>query len=91
MTIAQRQRFVLLQAIWMLGALLMLAATSALSLDLFFVCALLGILIIFELTSPVNLTPQWRTRLRWVIVIGMAGFGYIILRQVFAILPSGLI
>lgn len=91
MAILKRQRFVLVLAIWMLGTLVVLAATSALSLDLFFVCSLLGLLVVFEFGSSVTLTPQWRTRLRWVILVGFAGFGYIVVRRVLAVLPSGLV
>jgi len=91
MSTARRQRFVLGQAVWMLGTLLVLAALSALSLELFFVCSLIGFLVIVELTAPFTVTPEWRSRLKWVVLAGLAVFGYIVVRRILEILPPGLV
>lgn len=91
MSTARRQRFVLGQAVWMLGTLLLLVALSALSLDLFFVCSLVGFLVLVELTAPFTVTPQWRRRLKWVVLVGLAGFGCIVIRRLLEDLPPGFI
>ena len=75
----------------MLGTLVALVALSALSLDLYFVVSLLGFLVVVELTAPLNLTPRWRRRLKWVVLAGLVVFGYIVGRRVFEILSSRLL
>ncbi|WP_324759613.1 hypothetical protein [Haloarcula montana] len=91
MTTRRRQQFVHGQALWMLGTVLVLAALNALTLDLFFVVTLIGFLVVVELTAPINVTPRWRGRLKWLILLGLLGFGYIVIRRILDILPSGLI
>jgi hypothetical protein len=44
-----------------------------------------------ELTAPFAITPAWRRRLLLVIGAGLLGFGYIVIRQILAILPPGVI
>jgi len=90
MTTARRQRFVLGQAAWMLGTVVVLAALSALSLDLFFVVSLVGFLVLVEVTAPFNLTPQWRRRLMWIVLVGLVGFAYVVVRRILELLPPGL-
>lgn len=75
----------------MVGSLLCLAALDALSLKLFFVVSLIGFLVVLELTAPLNVTPQWRRRLRWILALAMIGFVAIVVRRILAILPSGVI
>jgi len=75
----------------MLTAVILLSALSALTLDLFFVVSLIGFLVVVELTAAINVTPQWRARLKWVILAGLLGFGYIVVRRILEILPPGLI
>jgi len=54
-----------------------------------FVCSLLGLLVTTELTGPVAVTPRWRRRIRWLILLGLAIFGYIVLRRIQTILANG--
>lgn len=75
----------------MAAALLALAALDALSLELFFVVSLIGFLVVLELTAPLNVTPTWRRRLRWILVVAMIGFVAIVIRRILAILPPGVI
>jgi hypothetical protein len=75
----------------MLAVLLVLAVLGALSYDLFFVLSLIGFLVVIELTAPFNVTPRWRSRLKWLVVLGLLGFAYIVIRRILAILPPGLI
>lgn len=73
----------------MLVSLLALTALQSLSLELFFVLSLIGLLVITELTAPFNVTPRWRKRLKWLILAGLIAFGIIVVRRILAILPSG--
>ncbi|MFC7133602.1 MULTISPECIES: hypothetical protein [Salinibaculum] len=91
MTSQQRQRFIIGQVVWMLLGILSLTLLEALSLELFFVISLIGFLVIVELTAPFAVTPHWRRRLRWIILLGLIGFGYIVIRRVLAILPEGVL
>jgi hypothetical protein len=75
----------------MLAALLALTLLSALSLELFFVVALIGFLVVVQLTAPFNVTPRWRARLKWFILVGLVVFGYIVVRRILEILPRGLL
>ena len=73
----------------MLGAALVLALLGSLSYELFFVVSLIGFLVVVELTAPFEVTPEWRSRLKWLIAIGLVVFGYIVVRRILAILPPG--
>lgn len=83
----RRQRFVHGQTAWMLTTILVLALVDALSLDLFFMLSLIGLLIVTELTAPFNVTPEWRARLKWIVIAGLAILGYIVIRRILEILP----
>ncbi|CAJ53570.2 hypothetical protein [Haloquadratum walsbyi] len=83
----QRLRFVHAQLGGMSAAIIALTVLNALTLELFFVISLISLLIVTELTAPFSITPRWRRRLRWVIGIGLAGFGYIVIRRIIEILP----
>ena len=87
----RRQRFIHGQTAWMLGALIVLALLDALTLELFFVISLIGFLIVIELTAPFNVTPEWRSRLKWLILLGLVGFAYLVIKRILAILPPGVL
>lgn len=89
MPITNRQRFVHIHVAWMLVAALVLSLLDALTYELFFVVSLIGLLAAVELTAPVRVTPRWRRRLRWVVLLGLVGFGYILLQRLLALLPPG--
>jgi hypothetical protein len=89
MSTSRRARFVHAHLAWMLAAVLVLVLLDALSLELVFVVSLIGLLVVVELTAPFNVTPQWRARLKWLIALGLAVFGYIVVRRILAILPVG--
>lgn len=91
MATRRRQRFVYGQTAWMLGTIIALAVLGTLSLELFFVLSLIGLLVVVELTAPFAVTPRWRTRLRWIILIGLVGFGVIVVRRILEILPAGVV
>lgn len=83
----RRQRFIAAQTAWMLATILVLGLLGALSLELFFVVSLIGFLIVIELTAPVNVTPAWRSRLKWLVLVGLVVFGYLVIRRILEILP----
>lgn len=79
------------QIAWMIATVLVLTLLNALSYELVFVLSLIGFLIITELTAPFNVTPTWRRRLRWLILLGLAGFAVIVVRRILDILPPEVI
>lgn len=85
----RRRRFIHGQTAWMLATIVLLAALGALSLELLFVVSLIGFLVVIELTAPVNVTPRWRSRLKWLVAAGLLVFGAIVVRRILAILPPG--
>ena len=91
MAIGRRRRFVYGVVAWMLGATVFLTLLESLEPELFFVLSLIGLLVVVELTAPFNVTPRWRRRLTLVIVVGLAGFGYIVVRRILEILPEGVL
>lgn len=80
-------RYVHGQLAWMLATALVLALLGSLSYELFFVCSLIGLLVVTELTAPFAVTPAWRRRLRWLIALGLLGFAVVVVRRILAILP----
>lgn len=88
---SRRMRFVHGQVAWMVATVLVLAVLGSLSYELFFVVSLLGFLIVTELTAPISITPTWRRRLRWIILLGLAGFTYVVVRRILEILPPGVL
>jgi hypothetical protein len=91
MATRRRTRFVHFTVAWQLAAVLVLIGLDALSFELFFVISLIGFLVVVELTAPLNVRPGWRRRLRWLILLGLIGFAYIVVRRILAILPPGVI
>ncbi|WP_255150046.1 hypothetical protein [Halorarius halobius] len=89
MATRRRQRFIRANVAWMLGTVLALSLLGSLSYELVFVVSLIGFLVVVELTAPFNVTPRWRSRLKWLIGLGLLVFGYIVIRRILAILPPG--
>ncbi|WP_049941205.1 hypothetical protein [Halorhabdus utahensis] len=89
MTTRRRQQYVVGVLAWALSALLVLVVLQSLSYELYFVLTLIGVLVVTELTAPFNLTPRWRSRLKWVILAGLVVFAYVVVRRILSILPEG--
>ena len=70
----RQRRFVRWQGAWILGSVAVLGAAGALSVDVAFAAALLGFFVVTQLTAPVAVRPAWRSRLRWVAVVGVVVF-----------------
>lgn len=90
---ATRRRYQLIHGhiAWMLATILVLTLLGSLTYELFFVVSLIGFLVVVELTAPFNVTPQWRKRLRWIILLGLIAFGYIVIKRILEILPPGVL
>lgn len=91
MATLRRMRFVHGQLAWMVATVLALSLLDSLSYELFFVLSLLGLLVVTELTAPVNVTPEWRVRLRWLTLLGLFGFFSLILYRILGLLPPDVI
>jgi len=91
MATRRRQRFVHGTVAWMLAAVLALALLGSVELELFFVVSLIGFLVVLELTAPFNVTPRWRSRLKWIVLAGLLVFGYVVVRRILEILPPGVV
>lgn len=91
MATPRRQRFVVGQVAWMSATIIVLALLGSLSLELFFVVSLIGFLVVIELTAPFLVTPRWRARLKWLVLLGLIAFAYIVVKRILAILPPGVL
>lgn len=91
MSTNQHRNFVYGHLAWMLATVLMLTLIGALTPRTFFVIALLGLLIVTELTASRYVTARWRVRLRWVVLSGLVVIGYLVVRRILGILPEGII
>jgi hypothetical protein len=75
-------------AVWLtLIALFMLLATSV-DLEIFFVLALIGILIIAELITPKYIRPGYLRYIQDILAVGMAIFILIVVQKVLVILAK---
>lgn len=88
MSLRRRQQCIHAQAVWMLSTLVLLLVLGAFSLELFYSLSLIGFLVIVEVTAPIAVTPRWRSRLRWFVIGGVIGFGYIVARRLLVILAD---
>ncbi|WP_165872063.1 hypothetical protein [Natrarchaeobius halalkaliphilus] len=87
MTLSRRDQFVHWQLAWMLATVLALSLFGESSLELFFICSLIGLLVVTELTAPFNVSPAWRMRLPWLILFGFVVFGALVVRRILLIVP----
>lgn len=91
MATRRRQRFIYGYLAWMLATILILALLDSVTYELVFVISLIGLLVVVEQTAPVNITPRWRSRLKWFIAAGLLVFGYIVVRRILEIVPPELV
>lgn len=84
----QRLRFVRYLVGWLVAVVLVLAVLDAFSLELFYVLALIGYVIVYELTAVAGLDLRWRRRVRVVGVLFVLGFAAIAGWQVLDIVRS---
>jgi hypothetical protein len=89
--VIRQRRFVHVQTVLLLAIALGLALIDALSYETFLVASLVGFLLVTGLTGPTALTPQWRRRLRLLLLPALLAFGYVVLRHALAVLPPDLV
>lgn len=87
MAVARQYQFVSGVLAWTLASLFVLVAPGWLTYELLYVVSLIGVLVVVEFTSPIHVRPPWRKRLRWVILVGIAGFLVVLARRTVAVLP----
>ena len=87
MVTRRRLQFVHGTTAWILASILVLTVLGSFSYELFFVLSLIGLLVVTELTAPFSVTPAWRKRLRWILLVGLVGFAIIVFRRILEILP----
>jgi hypothetical protein len=87
MTTARRERFINGQLAWMVATILVLVALGGFSYELFFLLSVLGLLIVTGLRMPIAVTPRWRVRLKWLLLVALIGVGIIVVRRIIVILP----
>ena len=63
-----------------------LFATGNINLEYLFVLYFIGFLILYELFAASQLQPRWLKRLRWIVVLGLVVFGWIVYQKVIEIL-----
>jgi len=80
--IPRQHRFVYLVSVWMFITLFFLMLGKNLDIQLFFVLNLIGFLVLVELTTPFNFKPEWKNRLKWVVLVGVIGFSYIVIKKI---------
>lgn len=63
---------------------IVLVLFEALTIERFFVLSFLGFLAFVELIFPfANVIPHWRTLIRWMIVVGVLIFTYILINHIY--------
>jgi len=75
----------------MSATIVALALLGSLSIELFFVVSLIGALIVIELTAPLRRDAPLAWRLKWLVVLSLLGFAYVVIRRILEILPPGVI
>lgn len=91
MATRRRRQFIAAQTAVMVGTVLVLSLVGGVTLERFAVLSVVGFLVVVELTAPVAVTPAWRSRLKWVIGLGLLLVAYVLVRRVLAVLPSGVV
>ena len=72
---------------WMFVSLVFLIATNTFSFELVIVAFIIGLLGVYEVTTPIHVQPRWQRRLRGVIVVSLVMFGYVSARRILSLLP----
>ena len=91
MAVARQYQFVSGVLAWTLASLFVLVTTGWLTYELFFVVSLIGVLVVVEFTSPIHVRPRWRSRVRWIVLVGIGGFLVVLTRRTLAVLPEGVV
>lgn len=83
-----RQRFLHLTVGWLLAVVAITSVLGINSLEFVYILSLIGFHVIVRLVSSVNVRPDWRERLRWLIIASLVGLPVIIMLRAAEILPQ---
>ena len=83
----RQQHVVYVQTMWMLVVVVVLSEMHLLSPSTFFIISLIGFFTLVEVTTPVAIQPQWRTRLRIVALLALCLFVYLVITATLERLP----
>ncbi|KCZ72803.1 hypothetical protein ANME2D_01238 [Candidatus Methanoperedens nitroreducens] len=85
-SIPRQHRFIYILSAWMLTVLFFLIIGNNLDLEMFFVLNLIGFLVLVEITTPFSFKPEWKQRLKWVVLTGTILFLYIVAKKIIRII-----
>lgn len=88
MTEQKKQLAIAAIVIWLLLVIFFMILARSLSLEIFFVLWLIGLLVIVELIGPAYVQPSYLRTLRYLIAAGVVVFGVIVAQKVLEILSS---
>jgi hypothetical protein len=86
MVVNRRQWTIGTQAVWMLGALVVLAVLEMLTIDFYFTISLIGFLAVAQLFAPTSTRTTWWTVVRVISIVGIGVLGYLVYQRVVAVL-----
>ena len=85
MSIKQRIPVIVL-IIWFAVITAFMLLNQALDLEVFFVLALIGLLVVVELIDTATVQPRTLRRIKYVIAVGVLLFGYIVVNKIMGII-----
>lgn len=88
MTEQKKQLAIAAIVIWLLLVIFFMILARSLSLEIFFVLWLIGLLVIVELVGPAYVRPSYLRTLQYLIAAGVIVFGVIVARKVLEILAT---
>jgi hypothetical protein len=77
---------VIVLIIWFVVIAAFMLLNQALDLEVFFVLALIGLLVIVELIDTATVQPRDLRRIKYVIAVGVLLFGYIVVNKIMGII-----
>lgn len=86
MKVRTRETIVIVLVAWSLVVAAFMLLNRALDLEVFFVLALLGLLVLIELTDTATVQPGPVRRVKYVVAAGVLVFGWIVANKVLEIL-----
>ncbi len=86
---SKKKQFAIIGLIlWLLLVLSFMLLARTLNIEIFFVLWLLGLLVIVEFIGPLYVRPSYFRYLKYLIAVGIIGFGAIVAQKVMEILNS---
>lgn len=79
---------VIVLIIWFAVITAFMLLNQALDLEVFFVLALIGLLVVVELIDTTTVQPRYLRRIKYVIAVGVLLFGYIVASKIMEIIAS---